>query len=462
MPEALENNQPVQDEISGLSLMNSLTLLAGNIAGYGQQQISQTETLRVSNRNYMISNDRTLLAQSYVEHGIIQALIDQPVDDAFRAGFDIKTGQLSPDELRVLRTFMERNRVTEAVMQAMKWARLFGGGAVIPITGQNPSSKLNVQSIKEGQPLTFRSVDLWELNYSNLNNSEGLPIDPEYYQLYSVRLHSSRVFRINGKEAPSWERPRLRGWGMSEVERLVRSLNQYLKNQTVIFELLDEAKVDIYKMQGFNSALLTIQGTEGVSKRIQHANTIKNYQNALTMDKDDEYEQKQFNFTGLAEMLTQIRQGIAADLRMPMTKLFGISASGFNSGEDDIENYNGMIESEIRAKVKYVLLDVIAICCQHLFGVTPEDLDIHWNPLRIMSAEQEEKVKLDKFSRVMQAYQAGLIDAKETKEAINKAALLPVEVDASREALPPLDVAFAGQQEKQDNNNKKKGKQDGA
>lgn len=151
-------------------------------------------------------------------------------------------------------------------------------------------------------------------------------------------------------------RNRFRGWGMSELEKLMRSLNQYLKNQDLIFELLDEAKIDVYKIKGFNAALLNSAGTQNVAKRIQSANMIKNYQSALTMDLEDEYEQKQITFTGLAEMLVQIRQGIAADLKMPVTKLFGISAAGFNSGEDDIENYNAMIEGEIRSRLKNLSL----------------------------------------------------------------------------------------------------------
>jgi len=66
------------------------------------------------------------------------------------------------------------------------------------------------------------------------------------------------------------------------------------------------------------------------------------------MDMKDDYEQKQITFTGLSDVLSQIRYGIAADVKMPMAKLFGMSASGFNSGEDDIENYNAMIESSVR------------------------------------------------------------------------------------------------------------------
>ncbi len=304
---------------------------------------------------------------------------------------------------------------------------------------------LEIGKINEKSPLEFRAVDMWELYYSQQNvegditpgGTMGLG-HPEFYDYYGRHVHHSRVLIFKGKEAPSFVRPRLRGWGMSELERLVRSLNQYMKNQDVIFALLDEAKVDVYKMEGFNSALLTSGGTAAVSKRIQGANLIKNYNHALTMDAKDDYIQKQIAFTGLAEVLTQIRQGIAADLKMPVTKLFGISAAGFNSGEDDIENYNSMIEGEIRAKVKYVVVDALQIVCQKLFGFIPEDLQIIFNPLRILSAVEEEEVKNHQFNRVMSAYESGLIMDTEAKEGINKDSLLPVEIDETAPAAPPI------------------------
>jgi phage-related protein (TIGR01555 family) len=260
----------------------------------------------------------------------------------------------------------------------------------------------------------------------------------EYFDYYGIKVHRSRVFLIKGKEAPSFVRPRLRGWGMSEVERLIRSINSYLKNQDVVFELLDEAKIDVFKMKGFNAALLQEGGTAKVARRVQGANQIKNFQHALTMDKEDEYEQKQISFSGLGDILTQIRQGVAADVKMPMTKLFGISAAGFSSGEDDIENYNSMIDSEVRAKSKFIIVSVLQICCQIKFGFIPDDLKIVWKPLRILNAKEEEEVKTSKFNRIMSAYQAGLASAQEAKESINKDALVPVELDETTEALPPL------------------------
>jgi len=449
----------VKDVIAAEQLTNSLsslceTLSQSQLYGYGNAygngpQISQANTLFKNNRWYLISNLRQLLSQIYVEHGIVQTLVDQPVDDAFRAGFEIKTGQLSSDEVEDLMIDAQRNRVINAVMQAIKWGRLYGGGAILIITDQDPKSPLNIEAITENSPLEFRAVDMWELYFNSQNTAASLEVGGqlgenmgEFYNYYGVDVHQSRVLPIVGKEPPSVIKPRLRGWGMSELERLVRSLNQYLKNQDVIFELLDEAKVDVYKIQGFNTALLNPAGTNNIANRVQMANMIKNYNHALTMDAQDDYVQKQITFSGLAEVLQQIRQGIAADLKMPVTKLFGISASGFNSGEDDIENYNSMIEGEIRAKNRYVLHDVLTVCCKKVFGIMPDDLQVEFNPLRILNAKEEEEVKDSQFNRVMQAYQGGLIPAKEAKESINRNSLLPAEIDEEAEALPPVNGGF--------------------
>ena len=421
--------------------------------GYGNQTISQTDTLYLNLRWYLISNNRQLLSQSYTEHGIVQTLVDQPVDDGFACGYTIETDQLEPQDITDLEVFAEEKLLNREAAQSVKWVRLFGGGAVIIITGQDAKTPINADTFKQDEPFKFRAVDMWELYNSiqNVTADTDLALDdePEFFDYYGIPVHKSRVLLIKGKHAPSFIRPRLRGWGMSEIERLVRSLNSYLKNQDIVFELLDEAKVDVYKMKGFNSALINASGTQAIAKRVAGANQIKNFQNAITMDVEDEYEQKQLSFSGLSEILLQIRQGIAADVKMPMTKLFGISAAGFSSGEDDIENYNTMIRSEVQEKIKQHIVKMLKICCQVKFGFVPDDLKINWNPLRILSAEEEEKVKDSQFNRTMSAYQSGLIPAEEAKQAINKSTLLPVKIDEDTPASEPIAGDFSRATESQ-------------
>jgi hypothetical protein len=78
------------------SVVNLLTSLGG---GFGNQ-LSQTDTMQFNVRRYLISNNQQLLNNLYAEHGIIQTLIDLPIDDAFRNGFVIKSSQLDGNDMK--------------------------------------------------------------------------------------------------------------------------------------------------------------------------------------------------------------------------------------------------------------------------------------------------------------------------------------------------------------------------
>jgi len=411
------------------------------------EQLSNVNTIFKNLRWYLISNFRQVLSEVYVEIGLIQTIVDVPTDDGFRGGVEIKSKQLEEDQIEELQTALERDDDYAAAAQATKWNRLFGGAGIIVITDQDPETPLDLDSINEDTPLEFRAVDMWEL-YFDIQNTEGPgphleQEEQEFYSYYGVQLHKSRVFKLTGLEAPSFIRPRLRGWGYSVVEKLVRSINQYLKATDLGFEVLDEFKLDVYKIKNLTNTLLSPQGEDQVRRRIQLANWQKNYQNAVVMDSEDDFDHKQLSFSGLGEAMAGIRMQVASDMRMPLTKLFGISAAGFNSGEDDIEVYNAMVESDVRGKIKWHLLRMIEIKCQKLFGFVPDDLRINFKPLRILSAEQEENVKTQKFNRLLQAKQAGEVTRLEFREGCNKDNLLSITLDNAGDQLNPDDPDIA-------------------
>lgn len=419
---------------------NSLTELALGIRTQ-QNQISQGDTIDLNLRRYLLSNNRNLLGQMYIELGIVQTLIDQPVDDAYAELPQIVSSQLSPEDCDAVTQFIQEQNWFEIFKQGLKWGRLFGGAGIYINTTQNPKSELRLDLIKQGDKVSLYACDRWELNYkasgaiSVDNLQDAQPLDKTPYNLYGQPIHKTRVLQIKGKQAPSLQRLNLMGWGMSEVERLVRSLNSYLKNQDVVFELLDEAKVDVYKIDGFNDALSQQQGTEKIQKQITLSNAIKSYLNALVLDKEDEYDQKSMSFAGLPDMNKQNKENIASDLRMPLTKLFGISSAGFNSGEDDIENYNSMLKSEIRAKSRSYLITIYKLACAVVLGFIPEDIDLELPDLRVLSAEQVETIKDKKFNRLMQAWNAQLLTEEQFKDACNKEKLLPIELDPKEETV---------------------------
>lgn len=437
----IQNNHEFKAE-SDLMIQNGLSeaIMGFNPGGIGTQ-VSQIDTLFKNNRWYLISNMRQILSELYVEHGIVQTIVDVPVDDGLRGGIEIKSKQLDEDQIDELYTHIEREEDIPIFGQALKWNRLFGGAGVLIITDQDYSTPLDMESISENSKLEFRDVDMWELFWSKQSTTDyslaidATDFDTEYFDYYGKRVHRSRVMLLKGVKAPSFIRPRLRGWGVSVLEVLVRSINQYLKANDLTFEVLDEFKIDIFKIKGFSSTLLAKDGADKIQKRVQLANQQKNYQHAITMDSEDDFVSKELSFTGISETMAGIRMQIASDLRMPLTKVFGISSAGFNSGEDDIENYNAMVESQVRQKTKFNLLKIVKLRCRQLFGFIPDDLKINFKPLRILSAEQEENVKSQKFNRLLQAFQAGLIDAKTFKEGCNRDQLLSLQLEATEETF---------------------------
>ena len=391
----------------------------------GTAPIQSANPMFYNNRYYMITNMRTLLNEMYIEHGIIQTMIDQPVEDGFRGGFKIISSELSNDEIIELEKKIEETEAVEKLIEALKWNRLFGGaGLIINVAGEDPRDDFDIEAVGEGREIEFYSADRWEL----ANNPyiltptltpNGQRVKDVNFNYYGIEINPSRVLILRGKPAPSLKRLQLQGWGMSELERLVSPMNKFLKNQNVIYELLDEAKLDVYSIDNYAGSVASGQ-EEAVKKRIMLTNYMKSYLNALILDAEDKFDQKQMSMAGVSEVLREARYDIASAMKMPVTKIFGMSSAGFNSGDDDIENYNSMIERDVRTPAKNVIKTIIRLLCKATFDYIPEDIDIEFESLRIMKETEEEALRTSKYNRFRDLYINGLITKGEFYDLLNQ------------------------------------------
>ena len=391
----------------------------------GTAPIQSANPMFYNNRYYMITNMRTLLNEMYIEHGIIQTMIDQPVEDGFRGGFKIISSELSNDEIIELEKKIEETEAVEKLIEALKWNRLFGGaGVIINVAGEDPRDDFDIEAVGEGREIEFYSADRWEL----ANNPyvltptltpNGQRVKDVNFNYYGIEINPSRVLILRGKPAPSLKRLQLQGWGMSELERLVSPMNKFLKNQNVIYELLDEAKLDVYSIDNYAGSVASGQ-EEAVKKRIMLTNYMKSYLNALILDAEDKFDQKQMSMAGVSEVLREARYDIASAMKMPVTKIFGMSSAGFNSGDDDIENYNSMIERDVRTPAKNIIKTIVRLLCKATFDYIPEDIDIEFESLRIMKETEEEALRTSKYNRFRDLYINGLITKGEFYDLLNQ------------------------------------------
>lgn len=420
---------------------NTLSSLASGVSLIGSDSfLSRYDTIARSNNASLISLNRIILTYFYTGNGLFQTAIQLPIQDAIGKGIEIESGELSNEDIDAVYEYWEEQDIWTTVLNTWTWVRLFGGGGLLINSVQDPATPLNYNGLYE-TPLEFYDLDRWQLDtnlaiFDDWDSYISAGTDDGIIYLYGEPIHESRILRGQGKRAPHYVRRQLRGWGMSEGERMIRDIQLYLKTQDVTFEILDEAKLDIYKIKNLAAKLLTAGGTAAIQQRVENANVIKNYLNALVLDADEDYEQKTMTFAGLAEVMQQNRMGVAAALRMPMTKLFGLSASGFNTGESDLENYNAMVESEIRAPLTNVVRKLLKITMAKLFGYTPS-FKFEWPPLRELSAEERQRVLDSENARIATWYDRGLLDTQEAATLVRKAGIWDMETKAERGLLPP-------------------------
>ena len=111
---------------------------------------------------------------------------------------------------------------------------------------------------------------------------------------------------------------------------------------------------------------------------------------------------------------------MAGSANIPVNKIWGEGVTGFGSGEDSLENFNSLVENEIRTPANNILEWMLRIRCYQLFGREVKDLVKIWKPLRVMSAIDEQNINNHKVNNALQLYDRGLLSPQEIMEYLKK------------------------------------------
>ena len=412
----------------------------------------------------LLSTKPNILANTYKHNSFAQIAVDLPVDDAFRdGGFEIDSQTLSADELLELDDYMNDKGDRIVLKDTARWGRLFGGGALIFDDGtKNNDKPLNIDGLK-GKDIDFLACDRWQccpLGTSIYTSDKFLLqnyFDAGKSEKYG-EIHRSRMKLFIGKTEPYFIRNQLQGWGASIFEAIIPALSQYIKANSVILELLDEAKIDILKIFGLTDSLASADGESLIKKRLRIFAEQKNFQSLGAMDAQDDYVQKQLSFGSLDQMIEKIMLLICSALRIPYSKVFGKGASGFSSGEDDLENYNGMVMSSVREPLTPIIKWMLDIRCTQLFGRKVDDLVINWKPLRVLNEVDEQNVRTQKINSYIQLAQLGILTKKQVAEQLTTDKIIlfkPEEIDAIDDEITPDQMEHISQVEEVRNSKKK-------
>lgn len=392
----------------------------------------------------MLSQQQILLTYLYKTFGILANIVDVPVDDAYkRGGFDLEADSIDEDELNKLEKHITRMQDIKQIKNARKWARLYGGAAIVILDGGDMETPLNKNALKN-RNFELLAVDRWQLAYSesHIDIPGGIWSLSNYgaKDLNAKTVHSSRIIVVKGKQAPYQIMQRVNGWGISVYEQIFQDMSSFFKARNVIFELLDESKIDVLKLATLQEAISSQQGEAALQRMVDMVARNKNYKSQITLSTNDEYDQKQIRFSGMSEILKEIRVMIAGSAKMPVNKIWGEGVTGFGSGEDSLENYNSQIENEIREDDRSIIEDVLRLRCYELFGREVEDLDMIWKNLRTLNALDEQNINDHKLANAMQLFDRQLLTPQEVMEYLKKQQIFIHDTKAIRGELEDQDL----------------------
>lgn len=372
----------------------------------------------------MLTKNRVKLEAMYRGSWIVGAAVDSVAEDMTRAGIQIK-GEDSPENVERLQSAMSRSGVWGALLDTIKWSRLYGGAiALIVVDGQDPSTPLDYETITRNQFKGLKVYDRWQLQ-PDLNNlveggmDDGLPM---FYNVVSdvntgepsrLRIHYSRAVRMVGIQLPTFQAITEQLWGESIIERLYDRLVAFDTATTGAMNLIQKAHLRTVQIDKLREVLAAGgQAEENLLQMFHHMRHLQSNEGITLLDKEDTFATHAYGFGGVSDMILQFGQQISGALGIPLVRLFGQSPAGLNSsGESDLRTYYDNIAAQQESRMREGLERVLRVMHRSLFGQpAPENFDFDFTPLWQTSAKEKADIAFSTTDTVVKAYDAGIID----------------------------------------------------
>lgn len=370
--------------------------------------------------------DSTTLAELYRTDGFSKKIVDLPVYEMLREGFEV-TGDTDNEIIN----YLDDRQLNKALWNFLTADGLFGGA--ILILGLNDGGKLE----EELDLKSLQSIDWFRVyNRNSVNKTNSKVTDPENPRfgltyLYEInpksgspyKVHWSRVIELSGRPIPSESlSAQNQGWGDSvllaayEACRSLGSIYSYTES------IIDDFVTTIISMKGLADAIA--MGRENdLYTRLQVMDMGKSLMSTLLLDEEESFEKKTSTVTGLSELIDRFVDRLSSQTGIPVRVLMGKQSGGLNNeGQGETRDWYDKIAARQREQLQPILeriIELAMICSQGpTQGKEIENWAIEFKPLWQMSEKEEAEVRK--------------IQAETDQVYIDSGVLAPEEVTLSR------------------------------
>lgn len=316
---------------------------------------NKNDSVRYSNKRI---SDRQLL-NMYSSSWLTGKYIDKTADDMLKLP-RVFSGDYDENLLKLVIEKENRLKLNEIKEKFLAFSSLLGDALIVAITDTDDLSQplSDIEDIQRFIVLTKGEFTPDSDIDDNLTSANfGKPL---YYTIgKNDNVHHSRCHRLKLGKSKLTDRNQ---FGISDLQNKYNAIRLFDTTITCIGDIIQDSNVDVLFIPDLIAKVA--QGKEDdIRKFINLINHTKSSMNAIALDAGNSeaqgrWEQKTATYAGLSEVLTKLITVTAGALDRPITVLFGLSASGFSTGEEDLESYHGTInalqESRLRPAQEFI------------------------------------------------------------------------------------------------------------
>lgn len=348
------------------------------------------------------------------ENALLRKVLSFRANKPLKKGIDLNSVEMDAEQIKVIKKWLKI--YNKELRSLIYQGECYGGSAsLICIKGQMTETELikplNYDKIEKNSFLGLKNLERWfeikpemdklidRIGKNNGIENPNLIGEPLYFKVRltpnskELTVHRSRLLIYNTGQLPVIEKRLEQYWGVSTVERLWDSLNNYYLAIKYGLEAMLFNNQRVVKIDAFTDMA---KGTEKAKEQIKFKlSLIKaglNYSNILFLSNEDELEYHSATLTDIDELIKKQAINFASSACVPYTYLFDDNLGVSEIDENSYDSIKEIQENYIR---DYYTSLIKLIWKSKIGGEIPE-FDFEFKPIK----ENDDKTTAEIIAKV--------------------------------------------------------------
>lgn len=386
------------------------------------------------------------------QNGLIRAGVEMRADEMTRkwgeftrTGDDDADAVLSDnvdDKVKKLNEDAQTYKLPDILNKASSYCGYYGGTLGFIDTGEARDRwvdplVLSPETIKQDSFKGIKLIEPYVVSpgyYNSVNPMADDYFKPTLWYVQGIPVHASRMLYFAENELPTIIRPAYNFFGLSLAQKVLDAVSHFTGCRESANRLLEKYSVTVFKTD--MTEILSGGMDTTLQQRIQYFVQNRSNGGCATIDKEKEdLVIMTTSLAGVTDLVRQAMEYVAAMFNEPVTKMWGLSPAGFNTGDADLRNHYDNIESLQQKMFGEPMNRLCKLLQLNAFGEIDPAISFTFAPL----SEEDETLKITnnkaKAETNMMLMEGNVISPEEVRQQLIN------DPDSGFNNLEPYDIA---------------------